>query len=91
MSETAQDRLRRLRMRSWRRGMKETDLILGRYADATLETLGDEALDAWEALLGENDQDIFAWVTEAADPPGNHAALVARLREFVARAKGLQT
>ena len=36
MKEDANARLKRLTMRSWRRGMKEMDLILGPYADARL-------------------------------------------------------
>ena len=32
--ETREIRLRRLRLRSWRRGIREMDLILGGFADA---------------------------------------------------------
>ena len=56
-------RLRRLRMRSWRRGMKEMDLILGRFSDDELAGLGAADLDLYEALLSENDQDLYLWVT----------------------------
>lgn len=59
MSETAEIRLRRLRLRSWRRGMKEMDLILGRFADACLATLAPDELDAFEALLDESDPDLY--------------------------------
>ena len=63
MIESNETRLRRLRMRSWRRGMKEMDLILGHFADASLASLDTEALDAYEAMLSENDQDLYLWVT----------------------------
>ena len=56
--ETPQIRLRRLRMRSWRRGMKEMDLILGHFSDDELAGLSGAELDAYEALLSENDQDL---------------------------------
>ena len=56
-------RLRRLRMRSWRRGMKEMDLILGRFSDDELAGLGAADLDLYEMLLSENDQDLYLWVT----------------------------
>lgn len=62
-AETAENRLRRLRMRSWRRGMKEMDLILGHFADGALSGLGDDELALYEALLAENDQDLYLWVT----------------------------
>lgn len=55
-------RLRRLRMRSWRRGMKEMDLILGPFADRALAGLGPDMLDRYEALLQENDQDLYLWI-----------------------------
>lgn len=68
LSET-EARLKKLRMRSWRRGMKEMDLILGAYADASLTALSPEQLDAYEALLEENDQDLYLWVTGAQPAP----------------------
>ncbi|MDM7458925.1 MAG: succinate dehydrogenase assembly factor 2 [Paracoccus sp. (in: a-proteobacteria)] len=63
MSETAENRLKRLQMRSWRRGMKEMDLILGHFADDNLASLGPAQLDDYERLLSENDQDLYLWVT----------------------------
>ncbi|WP_199259801.1 FAD assembly factor SdhE [Paracoccus binzhouensis] len=56
-------RLKRLRMRSWRRGTKEMDLILGPFADSELAGLGAEELDLYEAVLAENDQDLYPWIT----------------------------
>jgi len=84
MSEAPEIRLRRLRMRSWRRGMKETDLILGNFADARLGSMALAAIDRFESLLEENDQDIFAWVTGARATPEGHALLIAEIRAFVA-------
>ena len=63
MIESAETRLRRLKMRSWRRGMKEMDLILGHFADDALASLDGADLDAYEAMLSENDQDLYLWVT----------------------------
>jgi antitoxin CptB len=62
-TERPEHRLKRLHMRSWRRGMKEMDLILGRFADDCLESLGPSDLDLYERMLGENDQDLYLWVT----------------------------
>ncbi|MBP6678865.1 MAG: succinate dehydrogenase assembly factor 2 [Paracoccus sp.] len=61
--EDHETRLRRLRMRSWRRGMKEMDLILGPFSDSELATLGSGDLDLYESLLDENDQDLYPWIT----------------------------
>lgn len=62
-TETAENRLRRLHMRSWRRGMKEMDLILGHFADDCLAALSPDDLAQYERLLAENDQDLYLWVT----------------------------
>ncbi len=58
-----ENRLKRLKMRSWRRGIKEMDLILGPWADEKVAGLDAKALDLYEALLGENDHDLYQWVT----------------------------
>ena len=78
-AETPENRLRRLRLRAWRRGTKEMDLILGPWADAQLSGLAPEALDRFEALLEENDQDLYAWVTGQTATPGPHAALITEI------------
>ena len=65
----AEARLKRLRMRAWRRGMREMDLILGQFADAHLSDLDAVHLDTFEALLSEMDQDLFDWVTGRQETP----------------------
>lgn len=76
-AEDRETRLRRLRMRSWRRGIKEMDLILGGFCDARLEGLAPEMLDLYDALLSENDQDLYAWVTGQSPAPAAFAPLIA--------------
>lgn len=82
MIESREHRLKRLSMRSWRRGMKEMDIILGKFSDARLAELGDDALDAYESLLAENDQDLYKWVGGAAPTPIAHAQLIADIAIF---------
>ncbi len=84
VSET-EARLKKLRMRSWRRGMKEMDLILGPYADQALSQFSAAQLDAYEDLLNENDQDLYLWVTGAQPAP---AELIPMLTQ-IADASGL--
>jgi antitoxin CptB len=62
-SEPREIRLKRLKIRSWHRGTQEMDLLLGRFADAELERLSDRELDLFEAILAEEDQDLYAWIT----------------------------
>jgi len=55
-------RRRRALFRSQHRGMKETDVLLGRYAAAHLATMSDDVLDRFEVLIEESDNDLFAWI-----------------------------
>ena len=80
--------MKRMKMRSMRRGTKEMDLILGGWSDAHLAVLSGEDLDAYEALLGENDHDLYQWVTGQAETPAEHAALIARISAFAHDAAG---
>lgn len=77
MTETAEDRLKRLGMRASRRGIKEMDLILGRFARERLGDLDAETLDSFDALLWENDQDLYLWVTGQSPAPSRFASLIA--------------
>lgn len=79
MMAGTEDRLRRLRMRAWRRGIKEMDLILGRFVDECGAALDPGEIDRLEALMEENDIDIYAWVAGRAVAPEAHAALVGRI------------
>jgi antitoxin CptB len=80
MTETRDIRIKRLSMRSWRRGIKEMDLILGGFADAGLAGLDDAAMDVYEVLLEENDWDLYYWVTGAREVPEAHRAMIDLLR-----------
>ncbi|MEM7547230.1 MAG: succinate dehydrogenase assembly factor 2 [Pseudomonadota bacterium] len=82
MSETAEIRLKRIYMRSWRRGMKEMDLILGKFADDELATLSPEVLDAYERILDENDQDLYKWVNGSEPVPAEFAPMIKRIALF---------
>ena len=82
MIETADARLKRMAMRSWRRGTKEMDLVLGPFADAHLAGLSESDLVTYDALLAENDQDLMAWILGQSVPPAALAPLLARITAF---------
>ena len=86
MAETAEARLKRMRMRSWRRGTKEMDLILGPYADAHLAGMDEARLATYDVLLEENDQDLLPWVLGQGEAPPALAGLIAEIGVF-ARAR----
>jgi len=77
--ESRDTRVKRLRIRAWRRGIKEMDLILGGWADAHLPAADDATLDRFEAVLAEADGDLFEWVSGQRRPPAHLAPFLARL------------
>jgi antitoxin CptB len=82
-SEGLSERRRRLLFRSWHRGIRETDLILGRFADAHIGDLTDAELDEYERLLEVPDHDIYYWVTgEREIAPEFRSDLFARIARF---------
>ena len=72
VQETVETRRKRLRFRSWHRGTRELDLILGRFADRFLDNLTAEQLDRYEALIESPDPDIYRWVSGGEAPPAAH-------------------
>ena len=56
-------RRKRLKFRSWHRGMREVDLLIGRFADRNLDVFSERQLDLFEALLHESDPDMYSWLT----------------------------
>jgi antitoxin CptB len=65
-------RRRRALFRSWHRGMREMDLIMGRFADAEIARLSEAELDAFEILLDLPDQEVFSWLTEERRLPQDY-------------------
>ena len=72
-------RRKRLLFRSWHRGTRESDLLLGSFAEAHLGALDAAQLDRYEALLDCADADLFDWVAGRAPPPPAHDHDVMRL------------
>jgi antitoxin CptB len=82
-SDGLNERQRRLLFRSWHRGIRETDLLLGRFADAHIADLSDRDLDTYERLLDVPDHDFYAWVSgERAIPDEYRCELFERIVRF---------
>lgn len=77
--ETPDARLKRMKMRSWRRGTKEMDLILGPYADVHLAQMDEATLATYDALLNENDQDLLPWILGQVPAPAALSTLLAQI------------
>ncbi len=82
-SEGLDERRRRLLFRAWHRGMREMDLILGRFADANIDRLADRELDEFECLMDLPDGEVLNWLTGAIAVPAEHdGPLFQQLREY---------
>lgn len=68
-----------------RRGIKEMDIILGAFSVDRLDALGPESLDLYDALLSENDQDLYRWVSGQEAPPARFDALIVAIADHQAR------
>ena len=77
-SEGLDARRRRLLFRAWHRGMREVDLITGRFADAHLASLSEAEVDDFERLMDVPEPDLLAWVMGAAVPPPDQDTVLLR-------------
>jgi antitoxin CptB len=77
-SEGLDDRRKKLLFRAWRRGVRETDLIVGRFADAHIGALDEPALDDFERLIEVPNAELYAWVVGDTVIPANHDTAVLR-------------
>ena len=71
-----QYRIKRLKYRANHRGIKEMDIILGRFADERLDSLSEKMVDDFEALMSEHDRDLLVWFTGEAPFPFDELKLI---------------
>jgi antitoxin CptB len=82
-SEGLDVRRRKLLFRAWHRGIREMDLIMGRFADGAINTLTETELTEFERLMELPDPQLLAWITGEAPVPAAHdGPLLRRLRQF---------
>ena len=76
-------RRRKLLFRSWHRGTREADLIMGRFADAHIEGFSDAELDQYEHLLDALEAELLGWMTGVIEVPAEHdTTMFRRVRDF---------
>jgi antitoxin CptB len=79
-------RRRQILYRAWHRGMREMDLIMGRFADAEIGDLSEEDLADFELLIEVTDRDLLGWITGEIETPSNYdTSLFRRLKAFHTR------
>ncbi len=82
-SQGLDERRKRARFRSVRRGTKESDLVVGGFAANCLDALDAGQLARFEALLDVPDQDLLAWVVGLRPAPAEHDHdVLALMREY---------
>ena len=72
---------KRLSIRSWRRGTKELDLILGQFSDKNLNELKISELNLYEQFLSNDDYLIYNWLFGKEDTPKIFKRLIKRIQE----------
>ncbi|HUC49981.1 MAG TPA: succinate dehydrogenase assembly factor 2 [Xanthobacteraceae bacterium] len=77
-SEGLDERRRKLLFRAWRRGVREMDLIVGRFADVSIDKFDEPALDEFERLMEVPNAALYAWVTGDETAPAEHDSAVLR-------------
>ncbi len=77
-SEGLDVRRRKLLFRAWRRGVREMDLIIGRFADAHIEAFDEATLDDFERLIEVPNAELYAWVTGDQRAPAEQDTAVLR-------------
>ncbi len=65
-------RRKKILFRAWHRGMREMDLIMGRFAEDKLDGMTDAELDTFEQLIEVPDRDLLAWITGREATPSNY-------------------
>jgi antitoxin CptB len=82
-SEGLDERRRKLLFRAWRRGVREMDLIIGRFADVHIDKFDETGLDDFERLIEAPNAELYAWVIGAETIQANYdTAVLAKLKEF---------
>jgi antitoxin CptB len=82
------ERRRRLLFRAWRRGVREMDLIVGRFADACIDKFDGSELDQFEQLIEVPNAELYAWIVGNEVVPAQHDTPVLRqLMAFHSRAQ----
>ena len=75
----------KLLIRSWRRGTKELDLILGKFAKKNVSEFGMADLDLYERLLSNDDHIIYGWLFGKEECPQMFNNLIKRIQEDMHR------
>jgi antitoxin CptB len=69
--EMLENKRKQLIFRSWHRGTREMDLIMGSFADKYVPEFNVADLDQYEELLQNSDPDLYDWISGRKEVPAN--------------------
>ena len=74
----------RLIYRSWHRGTKELDLILGNFISDNINQMSEDEITEFEALLNYEDPDIYKWIVKFEVPNDKSLIdIIIKIREYL--------
>lgn len=76
---TLDERRKMLIFRSWHRGTREMDLLLGSFAEKHVQDFDAATLDQFEQMLTCNDPDLYNWLIGRETPPDDEQSPVLTL------------
>ena len=76
---------KKLSIKSWRRGTKELDLILGGFSDNNLIKLELAELNLYERLLSNDDYLINDWLFKKKESPKVFGSLIKQIQDYMYR------
>jgi antitoxin CptB len=78
-----EDLRKRLLYRSTHRGCKEVDILIGRFAEVSIEQLNAQELKDFANLLEVSDDRLYNWLTQKEEIPAEfNTPVMHRIIEF---------
>lgn len=72
--ERLEKKRKRLIFRSWHRGMKEMDQIMGSFANEYVPQFSEAELDLYEEVLQNSDPELYDWICKGIEVPANKSS-----------------
>lgn len=82
-------RRRRILYRSWHRGTRENDLLMGRFCDAMIGDMSETDVIDFEELIEVEDPDLFGWIASGVPDPKYDTPVFHRFRQFHLSGEGV--
>lgn len=74
--ETLEKKRKRLIFRSWHRGMKELDQIMGSFANKYVPVFTAEELDLYDEVLQNSDPEMYDWICQREQVPDEKNSVI---------------